>query len=48
MPRSGEPGGVDAKLLEGLQGPSVQMTRDDWESIRRGALEGLAGEPIQP
>lgn len=35
---------LDVKLLEGLQGPAVEMTREDWESIRREALEGLNGE----
>jgi antitoxin ParD1/3/4 len=39
---------LEAKILEGLQGPSVEMTREDWESIRAEALEGLAGEAIQP
>ena len=39
---------LEAKLLEGLQGPVVEMTREDWESIRREALEGLAGENIRP
>lgn len=39
---------LEAKLLEGLQGPAVEMTREDWESIRREALEGLAGENIHP
>ena len=39
---------LEAKLLEGLQGPSVQMTRDDWDSIQREALEGSAGETIRP
>jgi antitoxin ParD1/3/4 len=39
---------LEAKLLEGLQGPAVQMTRDDWDSIQREALEGLAGESIRP
>ena len=39
---------LEAKLLEGLQGPAVQMTRDDWDSIQREALEGLAGETIRP
>ena len=39
---------LEAKLLEGLQGPPVQMTRDDWDSIQREALEGLAGETIRP
>ena len=32
---------LDAKLLEGLEGPAVDMTRDDWDAIRREALEGL-------
>jgi antitoxin ParD1/3/4 len=39
---------LEAKLLEGLQGPSVVMTREDWDSIEREALEGLAGETIRP
>jgi antitoxin ParD1/3/4 len=39
---------LEAKLLEGLQGPAAQMTRDDWDSIQREALEGLAGETIRP
>jgi antitoxin ParD1/3/4 len=39
---------LEAKLLEGLQGPAVAMTRDDWDSIEREALEGLAGETIRP
>jgi len=39
---------LEAKLLEGLQGPAVQMTRDDWDSIQREAQEGLAGESIRP
>ena len=39
---------LEAKLLEGLQGPAVEMTREDWDSIRREALDGLAGEEIRP
>jgi antitoxin ParD1/3/4 len=39
---------LEAKLLEGLQGPSVVMTPDDWDSIEREALEGLAGEASRP
>jgi len=39
---------LDAKLLEGLQGPGVVMTREDWDALEREALEGLAGEPIGP
>ena len=39
---------LEAKLLEGLQGPAVPMTREDWDSMRREALEGLAGETIKP
>jgi antitoxin ParD1/3/4 len=39
---------LEAKLLEGLQGPSTVMTREDWDSIEREALEGLAGETILP
>ena len=39
---------LEAKLLEGMQGPTVVMDRDEWESIRQEALEGLAGETILP
>jgi antitoxin ParD1/3/4 len=39
---------LEAKLLEGLEGPEVEMDRADWDSIRREALEGLAGEKIRP
>ena len=39
---------VEAKLLEGLQGPAAVMDRDDWDSIKREAIEGLAGEMIRP
>jgi antitoxin ParD1/3/4 len=39
---------LEAKLLEGLQGSVVPMTHEDWDSIKREALEGLAGEPIRP
>ncbi len=36
-----------AKLLDGLQGPAVEMNREDWDSIRREALEGLSGEEVR-
>ncbi len=39
---------LEAKLLEGLQGPVSEMTRDDWNSIRREAMDGLAGETVRP
>ncbi len=39
---------LEAKLLEGMQGPAVEMTREDWDSIKREALDGLAGEAIRP
>jgi antitoxin ParD1/3/4 len=39
---------LEAKLLEGLQGPTIPMTREDWDSMEREALEGLAGETIRP
>ena len=39
---------LEAKLLDGLRGPSVRMTRKDWDSIEREAREGLAGETIRP
>jgi antitoxin ParD1/3/4 len=39
---------LDAKLLEGLEGPAVEMTRDDWESIRREAQGSNSGKTMQP
>ncbi len=39
---------LEAKLLEGLQGSVVTMTRKDWESIEREARDGLTGEKIRP
>jgi antitoxin ParD1/3/4 len=40
---------LEAKLREAMEsGPAVEMTREDWESIRREALEGLSGETILP
>jgi antitoxin ParD1/3/4 len=39
---------LEAKLLEGLQGPAVEMTREEWDSIECEAREGLAGEKIRP
>jgi antitoxin ParD1/3/4 len=39
---------LEAMLLEGLQGPAVEMTREDWTALRQEALEGLAGETIRP
>jgi uncharacterized protein (DUF433 family) len=38
---------LDAKLREGLQGPAVEMTRAEWQSIEREALDGLTGETTQ-
>jgi antitoxin ParD1/3/4 len=35
---------LEAKLLEGLQGPAVEMTREDWDSIEQEALERFARE----
>jgi hypothetical protein len=39
---------LEAKLLEGLQGPATEMTREDWATLRAEALESLRGETIQP
>jgi antitoxin ParD1/3/4 len=39
---------LEAKLLEGLQGPAVEMTREDWDSIEREARDGLGAEMIRP
>jgi antitoxin ParD1/3/4 len=33
---------LEARLLEGLQGPVVEMTAEDWDSMEREAL-GRAG-----
>ncbi|HLN32469.1 MAG TPA: type II toxin-antitoxin system ParD family antitoxin [Gemmataceae bacterium] len=38
---------LEAKLAEGLQGPPTKMTRKDWQSIEREALDGLAGETLR-
>lgn len=35
---------LEARLLEGLEGPATEMTSADWDSIRREALEGLPDE----
>lgn len=39
---------LEAKLLEGLQGPVSEMTAEDWQSMRREAHEQLAGETLKP
>ena len=39
---------LEAKLLEGLQGPAVKMTRKDWDSIESEARAGLSGKTIRP
>jgi antitoxin ParD1/3/4 len=39
---------LESKLLEGLQGPALKMTREDWDSTEREAREGLVGEAIRP
>ncbi len=39
---------LEAMLLEGMQGPSVALTREEWESMEREALDGLSGEAIRP
>ncbi len=39
---------LEAKLLEGLQSPVSEMTAEDWQSMRREALEQLAGETVKP
>jgi antitoxin ParD1/3/4 len=35
---------LEAKLLEGLQGPAAPMTREDWDSIEAEAQERFARE----
>lgn len=39
---------LEAKLLDGLQGPAIKMTRKEWNSMEREARKGLAGEKIRP
>jgi len=39
---------LEAKILEGTQGPPVEMTRDVWDSIQNEALKGMAGETFRP
>ncbi len=39
---------LESKLLEGLQGPAVKMTRKEWDSIEREARDGLVREKIKP
>jgi antitoxin ParD1/3/4 len=40
---------LEAKFREALEsGPATPMTREDWDSLRAEALEGLAGEDIRP
>jgi antitoxin ParD1/3/4 len=39
---------LEARLLEGLQGPAIEMTREDWDSIEREARDGLVAETIRP
>ena len=35
---------LEGKLLEGLQGPAVEMTREDWDSIEAEMQERFARE----
>jgi antitoxin ParD1/3/4 len=40
---------LEAKFREALEsGPAAPMTSEDWAALRREALDGLAGESIQP
>lgn len=40
---------LEIKLREALEsGPAAPMTPEGWAALRREALEGLAGEAIQP
>ena len=38
---------LEAKLLEGLQGPTTVMNREDWDSIEREAQERFDREQAQ-
>ena len=35
---------LEAKLLEGLQGPLVEMTKEEWDSIEQEAQERFTRE----
>ena len=35
---------LEAKLLEGLEGPATEMTREDWESIRQESFARNRGD----
>jgi Arc/MetJ-type ribon-helix-helix transcriptional regulator len=40
---------LEARFREAIEsGPDRPMTRDDWDALRREALEGLATEDIRP
>lgn len=39
---------LEAKLLEGLQGPTTEMNAEDWDSIEGEAQRRHAGEPTRP
>jgi hypothetical protein len=39
---------LETKLLEGLEGPVSEMTREDWESNEAEAMEALARKSAQP
>ena len=34
---------LEAKFMEGLEGPATEMTREDWVALRAEALESLRG-----
>ena len=38
---------LELKLLEGLQGPAIAMTSEDWDSIEREAQERFAREQVR-
>lgn len=39
---------LETQVIEGLRGPTVEMTRDDWEAIRQEAVAGLDPNDIRP
>ena len=40
---------LEARFRDALEsGPAVEMTREDWDSIEREAVEGLSPETIRP
>lgn len=39
---------LEAKLLEGLQGPDSPMTKEDWSEIRKEAMARVSARTTSP